>query len=148
MLHTVNKPAAPQGAPLSITKTVRPSWKTIEIDIGVTDQKQVAVEADSYCATPVTEAAVKASDAVKPPRKRNKKTRIEAQAIPLENLKWLTIATKHGGLPHPCLFTKEMLAEMVLEQLEKFACIGHVMCNLDPHELLTIALPYAPRTSR
>lgn len=52
------------------------------------------------------------------------------------------IATKHGGLPHPCLFTKEMVAEMVIDQLEKFACIGHVMCNLDPHELLSIALPY------
>lgn len=52
------------------------------------------------------------------------------------------IAAKHGGLPHPCLFTKEMLAEMVLDQLDKFACIGHVMCNLDPHELLTIPLPY------
>ena len=52
------------------------------------------------------------------------------------------IAAKHGGPPHPCLFTNEMLAEMILEQLDKFACRGHVMCNLDPHELLTIALPY------
>ncbi|MFZ1246861.1 MAG: hypothetical protein WAR41_17500, partial [Azonexus sp.] len=51
MLHTVNKPASPRVAPLSITKTVLPTTKTFEIEIGVTNKKQVSAEATSYCAT-------------------------------------------------------------------------------------------------
>lgn len=110
MLHTVNKPAAPQGAPLSITKAVRPTWKTIEIDIGATSKKQVATDSPPHVATPVMEAAVKASDAAKSPRKRNKKPRIEAQPIPLENLKWLTIA--QTSLRYPA-FSQKALRHLV-----------------------------------
>lgn len=112
MLHTVNKPAAPQGASLSITKAARPAWKTIEIDIGVTNKKQVVAEATSYCATPITEEAFKISDAAKPPRKRNKKPRIEAQPIPLENLKWLTIA--QTSLRYPA-FSEKALRHLVAQ---------------------------------
>ncbi|MBK7646697.1 MAG: hypothetical protein IPJ12_05935 [Betaproteobacteria bacterium] len=110
MLHTVNKPASPRVAPLSITKTVLPTTKTFEIEIGVTNKKQVSAEATSYCATPVTEEAVKASDAAKPPRKRNKKPRIEVQPIPLENLKWLTIA--QTSLRYPA-FSQKALRHLV-----------------------------------
>lgn len=52
------------------------------------------------------------------------------------------IAAKHGGLPHPCLFTKKLLAEMVLAQLDKFVGSGSVMRRLNAAELNAVSLPY------
>ncbi|HQU80642.1 MAG TPA: hypothetical protein PLU47_14365 [Azonexus sp.] len=112
MLLTVKKPVAVKGAPLTIAKTVRPTWKTIEIDIGVTNKRPVAASATSHCATPVTESVTKISDVAKPPRKRNKKPRIEAQPISLENLKWLTIA--QTSLRYPA-FSQKALRHLVAQ---------------------------------
>ncbi len=52
------------------------------------------------------------------------------------------IAKKHGGRPHPCLFTKELLAEMVLTLLAKYKVHGDVFRRLEHAELLKIKLPY------
>jgi len=52
------------------------------------------------------------------------------------------IAKKYGGRPHPCLFTKELLAEMVLTLLQKFAVHGDIFRRLEREELKKIKLPY------
>lgn len=52
------------------------------------------------------------------------------------------IAKKHGGRPHPRLFTKELLAEMVLSLLAKYKVHGDVFRRLERAELMTIPLPY------
>jgi hypothetical protein len=52
------------------------------------------------------------------------------------------IAKVYGGRPHPCLFTKELLAEMVLTLLQKLSLHGNIFRRLDGAELLTIPLPY------
>ena len=52
------------------------------------------------------------------------------------------IAKAYGGRPHPCLFTKELLAEMVLTLLQKHALHGNMFRRLDRTELLTIPLPF------
>jgi hypothetical protein len=56
--------------------------------------------------------------------------------------KLVAIAKKHGGRPHPCLFTKEVLAEMVLTLLKKYATHGNIFRRLNREFLLTIPLPY------
>lgn len=52
------------------------------------------------------------------------------------------IAKTFGGRPHPCLFTKELLAEMVLTLLRKFTVHGDVFRRLESAELNAIPLPY------
>lgn len=54
----------------------------------------------------------------------------------------LNIAAKCGGLPHPCLFSKKLLAQMVLELLGKYVRDGQVWRRLGTKELLAIPLPY------
>ncbi|PKO62613.1 MAG: hypothetical protein CVU24_03280 [Betaproteobacteria bacterium HGW-Betaproteobacteria-18] len=56
--------------------------------------------------------------------------------------KLVQIAKKHGGRPHPCLFTKELLAEMVLTLMKKYMVNGDIFRRLDRQELLAIPLPY------
>ncbi|MDP2367961.1 phage/plasmid replication protein, II/X family [Rhodoferax sp.] len=52
------------------------------------------------------------------------------------------IAKTFGGRPHPCLFTTELLAEMVLTLLRKFTVHGDVFRRLESAELNAIPLPY------
>ncbi len=52
------------------------------------------------------------------------------------------IAKAHGGRAHPCLFTKELLAEMVLTLLQKLAMNGNIFRRLEIAELQAIPLPY------
>ncbi len=52
------------------------------------------------------------------------------------------IAKAYGGRPLPCLFTKELLAEMVLTLLQKLALHGNIFRRLEHAELLAIDLPF------
>ena len=56
--------------------------------------------------------------------------------------KLVEIAKKHGGRPHPCLFTKQLLADMVMGLMKKFMKHGDVFRRLNRDELMTIPLPY------
>lgn len=56
--------------------------------------------------------------------------------------KLVEIARKHGGRPHPCLFTKELLAEMVRGLMKKFMKHGDVFRRLNRDELMVIPLPF------
>lgn len=70
----------------------------------------------------------------------NEKT-VRMEAV-FRTKKLVQIAKKHGGAPHPCIFTKEVLAEMVFDLLNKYACHGQVFRQLEHTELLGIPLPY------
>lgn len=56
--------------------------------------------------------------------------------------KLVQVAKDHGDAPHPCVFTKEVLAKMVLDLLNKCSTPGQVFRRLELRELLTIPLPY------
>ena len=70
----------------------------------------------------------------------NKET-IRLEAV-FRTKKLVQIAKAHGGAPHPCVFTKEVLAKMVLDLLSKYATQGQVFRRLELGELLMIPLPY------
>lgn len=52
------------------------------------------------------------------------------------------IAKIHGKRPHPALFSKELLAQMVLTLLKKYQVHGNVFRRLERQDLLAIPLPF------